>query len=199
MPDAASVGGCATSRSTTRICKSVRPAVIKTLLSLLTLFGSTAEAGNVQFSSTVPVVVDSSTAASAQQNGPQPVIRRGREPSAPKLLRAGPTESVQEFAPQPNSIRAVMRPVTEAEAMAHDSQVARDLPAGINLGGTIETLAKLDTKRTHPAADDVRLQKFAPPKQGLLRSGGVTGANRIINNKAPPPPPSIEKLARDLR
>ncbi|MGH3849923.1 MAG: hypothetical protein ACRDRT_09515, partial [Pseudonocardiaceae bacterium] len=93
---------------------------------------STAEAGNVQFSSTVPAVVDSSVAANAQQAGPQPVIRRGREPSAPKLLRAGPRESVQEFAPQPNSIRAVMLPVTEAEATAHDSQVARDLPAGIN-------------------------------------------------------------------
>lgn len=98
MPDAASVGIFATSRSTTRIRKSVRPAVINTLLSLLTLFVSTAEAGNVQFSSTVPAVVDNSATANTQQTGPQPVIRRGREPSAPKLLRAGPTDS-KEFAP----------------------------------------------------------------------------------------------------
>ncbi|WP_213766671.1 RHS repeat-associated core domain-containing protein [Caballeronia sp. dw_19] len=199
MPDTASIENRAISRSATRIRKSVRPAVINTLLSLLTLFVSTAEAGNVQFSSTTPAVVDNSAAANAEQSGPQPVIRRGREPSKPKLLRAGPTDSVQEFAPQPNSIRAVMLPVTEAEAMAHDSQVARDLPAGINLGGTIETLAKLDTKRTHSAADDVRLQKFEPPKQGLLRSGGVTGANGIVSNDAPPGPASIEELARALR
>ncbi len=48
-----------------------------------------------------------------------------------------------------------MPPVTEAQATAHDEQVARELPAGINANETIETLAKLDTKRT-PAACSTR-------------------------------------------
>ena len=199
MPDPASASIRETNRSTTRLRKSVCPVVIGTLLSLFTLFVSTAEAGNVQFSSTTPAVVSNYADSSAQQNGQQPVIRRGREKSAPKLLRAGPTVSVQEFAPQPNSIRAVMLPVTEAEALMHDSQVARDLPAGINLGGTIETIAKLDTKRSQSAAEGVRLQKFEPPKKGLLRSGGITGANGIVSNDAPPGPASLEELARALR
>lgn len=148
MPDAASVGNFATSRSTNRIRKSVRPALINTLLSLLTLFVSTAEAGNVQFSNTTPAVVDSAAAANTPQTQQQPSIRRGREPSKPRLLRAGQTQSGEEFAPQPNSLRALMAPVSEADAAAHDDQVARDMPAGINGNGAIETLAKLDLKRT---------------------------------------------------
>ncbi|QIE27519.1 RHS Repeat protein (plasmid) [Caballeronia sp. SBC2] len=199
MPDAASVGNFATSRSTNRIRKSVRPALINTLLSLLTLFVSTAEAGNVQFSNTTPAVVDSAAAANTPQTQQQPSIRRGREPSKPRLLRAGQTQSGEEFAPQPNSLRALMAPVSEADAAAHDDQVARDMPAGINGNGAIETLAKLDLKRTRAASEDVHLQNFEQSKKGLLRSSGVTGANGVVSNDAPPGPASIDELARALR
>jgi len=199
MPDTASAGICATSRSTTRIRKSVRPAVINTLLGLLTLFVSTAEAGNVQFSSTTPAVVDSAAEVNTQQTLQQPLIRRGREPSKPKLLRAGPAQPDQEFAPQPNSLRALMAPVSEADAAAHDDQVARDMPVGINGNGAIETLAKLDLKRTPAASEEVHLQNFEQPKKGLLRGAGVTGVNGIVSNDAPPGPASIDELARALR
>jgi RHS repeat-associated protein len=166
---------------------------------MLALFLSTAEAGNVQFSSTTPAVVDSDAAASAQQGQQQPLIRRGREPSTRKLLRANQTGAEEEFAPQPNSLRALMTPVTQVEATAHDEQVARDLPAGINANGAIETLPKLDLQRAHATAEDVHLQNFVEPKKALLRSSGVTGTDGIVANDAPPGPASIDELARALR
>ncbi|MFM0090878.1 DUF6531 domain-containing protein [Paraburkholderia sediminicola] len=202
MPEAAYVEIRATSRRTPHKCKSVRPVVLTALAGMLAMFLGTAEAGNVQFSSATPVVVDKDAGANAQQTQQQPLIRRGREPStptAPKLLRAAPTQSGQEFAPQPNSLRAVMLPVTEAEATAHDKEVARELPAGINANGTIETLPKLDLQRTHATAEGVHLQNFEQAKKGLLRGAGVTGANGIVTNDAPPGPASIDELARALR
>ncbi|MGA7812997.1 transglutaminase domain-containing protein, partial [Caballeronia sp.] len=199
MSDSVSVDNRVTSCRAARERKTIRFAMLTALLSMVALFVSTAEAGNVHFSSTTPAVVDPTAATDAQQTLQQPVIRRGRELATPRLLRAGPALSGEEFAPQPNSIRAVMPPVTEAEATAHDSQVARDLPASINLGGTIETLAKLDTKRARSAPEDVRLRKLEPPEKRLLRSGGVTGTNGIVSNDAPPGPASLEELARALR
>jgi RHS repeat-associated protein len=198
MPEAASVEVCMTINSVFKKRKSIRPAVLTALAGMLAFYLSTAEAGNVQFSSTTPAVVDSDAATSATQTQ-QPPIRPGREPSTPRLLKAGSSQSGEEFAPLPNTLRAVMPPVTEAQAAAHDEQVARDLPAGINGSGTIETLPKLDSQRPHAAGEDVHLQNFEQPKQGLLRGAGVTGANGIVTNDAPPGPASIDELARALR
>ncbi|MFL9984062.1 RHS repeat-associated core domain-containing protein [Paraburkholderia sediminicola] len=202
MPEAASLDIRAISRRARYKRKSIRPVVVMALMGMLGLYLNTAEAGNVQFSSSAPAVVDKDAAASVQQTQQQSFIRRGREPSAPntpKLLKASPTQAGQKFAPQPNSLRAMMPPVSEADATAHDEQVARDLPAGINANGTIETLPKLDRQRTHAAGDDVHLQNFDQPKKGLLRGAGVTGANGIVSNDAPPGPASIDELARALR
>ncbi|MFL9903448.1 DUF6531 domain-containing protein [Paraburkholderia fungorum] len=202
MPETASVDIRAISHSARHKRKSIRPVVAMTLMGVLGLCLGTAEAGNVQFSGTTPAVVDNDAATSVQQTQQQPLIRRGREPSTPntpRLLKASPTQTGEEFAPQPNSLRAVMPPVSEADATAHDEQVARDLPAGINANGTIETLPKLDRQRTHAAGDDVHLQNFDQPKKGLLRAAGVTGANGIVSNDAPPGPASIDELARALR
>ncbi|MFM0268477.1 RHS repeat-associated core domain-containing protein [Paraburkholderia sediminicola] len=202
MPEAAYVEIRATSRRTPHKCKSVRPVVLTALAGMLAMFLGTAEAGNVQFSSTTPAVVDKDAATNAQQTQQQPLIRRGREsstPSASKLLRTVPIQSDPEFAPQPNSLRAVMPPVTEAEATAHDEQVARELTVGINANGSIETLPKLDPQRAHAAAEGIHLQNFDQPKNGLLRGSGVTSASGIVTNDAPPGPASIDELARALR
>ncbi|CAG4902157.1 RHS repeat-associated core domain-containing protein [Paraburkholderia gardini] len=183
-------------RRASRWFSMIRPVALTAFTGILTLFVNVAQAGNVQFSATTPAVVDTDPVAIAQQTQRQAPIRRGREP---KLLRAGPLQPGQEFAPQPNSLRAVMPPVTEAQATAHDEQVARELPPGINANETIETLPKLDTKRTPAASGDIHLQNFAEPKKALLRGSGVTGANGIVTNDAPPGPASIEELARALR
>ncbi|MBN3759429.1 RHS repeat-associated core domain-containing protein [Burkholderia sp. Ac-20365] len=92
-----------------------------------------------------------------------------------------------------------MAPVSGELAAAHDEQVMREMPADINLNGTIATLPKLGPKRSGEALDSVHIQNLAQPKQGLLRGAGVSGANNIVTNEAPPGPASIEELARALR
>ncbi|MET3228371.1 UNVERIFIED_ORG: RHS repeat-associated protein [Burkholderia sp. 1263] len=168
--------------------------------SVLALFVTTAEAGNVQFSRATPAVLDNiEAAANAPQSRQVPPIRRGREGAMPESARAGRGAPAREFAPQPNSLRAIMPPVTEAEAALHDEQIARDLPTGINANGTIETLPRLDRKRARDAAADVHLQNFQQPKAREGRSAGLTTAAGIVMNDAPPGPASIDELARALR
>ncbi|SAL35239.1 Rhs family protein [Caballeronia udeis] len=199
MPDAASMDTRAASRLVIRERKSVRRTVLGTLLGMLALFVGTAEAGDAQFPSTMPAVVESDAASSAQQASQQPLIRRRLESTTSKLLRATATSADREFAPQPNSIRALMPPFAPAEAGTHDERVGRELPVGINGNGTIETLPKLNLERTHAPSEEIHLQNFDPPKEGLLRSFGVTAANGVVTNNAPPGPASVEELARALR
>ncbi|WP_175672662.1 RHS repeat-associated core domain-containing protein [Burkholderia ambifaria] len=183
---------------TARKWKITRPVALASLAGLLALCFGTAEAGNVQFSSTTPAVVDVNPASNAQPSSPQPVIRRGREPSE-GLSRSIRVPAGQEFAPQPNAIRARMAPVAATEAIEHDKRAAREMPAGINANGTIETMAKLDRKRGRKAArEDVPLQNFAQPPR-MKRGVGVTADNGIVTNSAPPGPVSLEELARALR
>ena len=181
-----------------RKLKITRPVAFASLAGLLTLCLGTAEAGNVQFSSTTPAVVDVNPASNAQPSSQRPEIRRGREPSE-GLSRSLRVPTGQEFAPQPNAIRARMAPVAATEAIEHDKRVAREMPAGINANGTIETMAKLDRKRGRKAArDDVPLQNFAQPSR-MTRGVGVTADNGIVTNSPPPGPASLEELARALR
>ena len=161
----------------------------------LALFLLNAEAGNVQFSSTAPAIVDNGEAIGGQQAP----VGRGREPAPKMLLKATQDDASAEFAPQPNTIRAVMSPVTEAEAAAHDARVEREIPVGLNANGAIETVAKLNTDRKRATPEDIHLQDVAVPKTGLLRSSSITVDNGIVNNGAPPGPASIEELARALR
>ncbi|MFC0397540.1 transglutaminase-like domain-containing protein, partial [Paraburkholderia rhizosphaerae] len=177
---------------------AVRRVVLAVLAGLLASSVGVAHAGNVQFSGTTAAVIDSNAGVNSQSvQQQQPTIRRGHDK---QLLRAAaPTQPAGEFAPQPGSVRAIMPPVTGDLAAAHDEQVAREMPAAVNLNGTIATLAKLDTRRKPAMPDSVHLQNFVQPKPGLLRSAGVTGANGIVTNDAPPGPASIDELARALR
>ena len=183
--------------------KTARPVLFTAVAGVLALFLNIAEAGNVQFSRTVPAVVASDAAVNAAQTQQAPLIRRGREPAT--VAAAGQSRmsrslaSQEEFAPQPNTIRALMAPVTDADAATHDRQVARDLPADINANGTIETLAPLDARRRQDGSADVHLQRFEQPVTREARGAGVTASSGIVINNAPPGPASIDELARALR
>ncbi len=92
-----------------------------------------------------------------------------------------------------------MLPVTGELAAAHDEQMSREMPSAINLNGTIQTLPSLASRRTSVALNEVHVQNFPQPKQGLLRGAGVSATTGIVTNEAPPGPASIEELARALR
>src|SRR5580692_580152 len=59
--------------------KAVRPVLFTAVAGVLALFLNIAEAGNVQFSRTVPAVVASDAAVNAAQTQQPSLIRRGRE------------------------------------------------------------------------------------------------------------------------
>jgi YD repeat-containing protein len=199
MADVASIDTRAISRRAIQECRHIRRAVLAAIIGALPFFASMAHAGNNPVSSTLPASMDSNAVANVEVTQRQPVIRRGREPSEPKLLRAAAIQSDQEFAPQPNTIRAKMALVSPAAAHTHDAEVGKDLPSGINANNTIETGAKLNLEHRQKRSGDVLLQNFSEPTKGLLRSSGVTAANGIVTNDAPPGPASIEELARALR
>jgi YD repeat-containing protein len=198
-PEAESMEYCADQYRAARRGRPIRRAMSALAAGTLALFLGSAEAGNVQFSTTAPAVVDTNATAGVDQPSSQPVIRRGREPAPRKLLKAAQTDGADGSPSQPNVIRALMPPVTDAEAAAHDDKVAREMPASLNANGAIQTLAKLDVDRKPATLDDVRLQDIAPPKKGLLRSAGISVDGNIVNNSAPPGPASVEELARALR
>ncbi|WP_084545442.1 RHS repeat-associated core domain-containing protein [Cupriavidus malaysiensis] len=177
--------------------------VLTALAGALTLYLGAAEAGNVQFSTTLPAVAEPApaTAASAAQEAP---IRRGREASPQGGMRR--LILGQEFAPQPNTLRALLPPVSAEVASAHDAKVAATLPANLNAGGAIETLPRLNLKRSRAAAsgsDNVNLQNFAEPKEtGRSTRSVVTRAasdDNVVAHIAPAGPASLDELARALR
>ena len=59
--------------------RAIYCAVPAMLASLLALLAGNVQAGNVQFSTTAPAVVDTDAVAGMQQAPKQPTIRRGRE------------------------------------------------------------------------------------------------------------------------
>jgi RHS repeat-associated protein len=175
---------------------SGRRIALAALIGALFSFAEPVLAGNVQFSGTTPAVVDTEALAAGQAAVPDSAIRRGHEK---RLLRATQSQPDEVFTPQPNNVRVMMPPVTEELATAHDQKMAREMPAGINLNGAIETLPKLEAKRTAEPLDSVHLQNFAQPAQGMLKGSGVSGANNIVTNGPAVGPASIAELARALR
>jgi len=72
-------------------------------------YAGCAEAGNVQFSSTTPAIAEVAPAAGTTSTRQAP-IRRGREAVPPGMGRR--MAAGEEFAPQPNTLRAMLPPVT---------------------------------------------------------------------------------------
>ncbi|WP_080403843.1 RHS repeat-associated core domain-containing protein [Burkholderia ubonensis] len=166
-----------------------------------------AHAGNVQFSRSTPVVLETDPVLRARAASEKvPPIRRGREvQSKARALAVG-----EQFAPQPNSLRAVMPPVTASDALEHDAQVAREMPAGLNASGAIETPPKINAKRAKRAPEAINLQSFAEKKTAgreqagralsvTAMSAAVTGDNNIVTRMGPIGPASLDELARALR
>ncbi|CAM2191519.1 conserved protein of unknown function [Paraburkholderia kururiensis] len=173
---------------------------------LVLCFG-TAYAGNVQFSRSTPVVPEVDPLLRAQAaSEKEPPIRRGREVQ----IKARTLAAVQQFTPQPNSLRAVMPPVTAADALEHDTQAAREMPVGLNASGAIQTLPKVDSKRASGAPVEINLQNFPEKKTAnrlstsralsvSLTSAAVTGNDKIVTRTGPTGPASLDELARALR
>ena len=199
MPDIASVVSCTTNWRANQKWRHIRYAVLAAILSAMPFFASVGHATIDSSSSTPPTPLNENSVVTAEIIGTQPVIRRGRDPSENKLVRAEAIRPNQEFAPQPSTIRAKMPLVSPAAAAAHDAEAGKDLSSEINGNNTIETTAKLNPMRTHGASSGLLLQNFGEPVKGLLRGSGVTTANGIVTNDAPPGPASIEELARALR
>ena len=172
------------------------------LAGALALYVGSAQAGNVQFSSTVPAVAEIAPAADTASS-PQAPIRRGREAVPPGMTRR--MAAGEEFAPQPNTLRAMLPPVTAETARTHDAKVAVALPASLNARGAIGTLPTLNPKRSRSVVrEEVNLQNFAKPNEQAARNAGargigLTGDNNIVSNVAPAGPASLEELARALR
>ncbi|WP_083383873.1 RHS repeat-associated core domain-containing protein [Cupriavidus sp. USMAHM13] len=186
-----------------RVSRSGCAKVLTALAGALTLYLGAAEAGNVQFSTKAPAAAERApaTSATAAQGAP---IRRGREADPQgKASRLTPGE---EFAPQPNVLWARMSLVTAEAAMAHDAKAAAMLPANLNAGGAIETLPKLNLKRSRAAAsgvESVNLPNSPEPKETerSMRSGGTraAGDDNVVAHIAPAGPASLDELARALR
>ncbi|WP_431824780.1 RHS repeat-associated core domain-containing protein [Burkholderia sp. F1] len=174
--------------------------MLMALAGTLALSLGTAHAGNIQFSSSTPVVLEKDPVLRAQAASEKaPPIRRSLEPEGKaRALAVG-----EEFLPQPNVLRAVMPPVTPGEALEHDTKVAREMPPGLNANGAIETLPKMNPKRAKGAPEEIHIQNFAEKKPaGSARGamiGGVTGDSNIVTNIGPVGPASLDELARALR
>lgn len=172
-----------------------------------TLWFDGAYAAVVQFSRSEPVVLETDPVLRAQAAAQRDA--QAREVTA-VARRRGPLAPGEEFAPKPNGVRAVFPPVTASVALEHDQRIVKEMPVGLNAGGAISTLPRLESRPVKNASGKINTlgNQASKPTAGHntkrafrlnMMGAPATEDDRIVTRPAPVGPASLEELARSLR